>query len=136
MQNEMKPVFFFDSWGRLHVSCSQEEVGAAPFGPTGSSRPADPAEAGLVVADMTPWRAASLAGRLSPRDEALEYSWDVLMPAEYCEWIRGRAQAIHEMGHPWTDRHLQKMWFDVCIGKRDEKIVSDVVVAVRRLQGA
>ena len=59
-------MFFFDSHGALHATCDANHPYAAAFGPTGVSREADPAEAGLRVSfGETPWSAASRAGRLS-----------------------------------------------------------------------
>jgi len=78
-------VFFFDSNGRLHVTCDPGAPGAAAFGPTSASRRARPEEAGLVLQEgETAWAAARRTCRLIPQEEEVGWGhWYVLSDLTY-----------------------------------------------------
>jgi hypothetical protein len=73
-------VFFFDSWGGLWVTCSVDHPDAVAFGPSGVSRKANPAEAGLNPGRRyTAHGAAARAGRIGKYDpQGSASEWDVL----------------------------------------------------------
>jgi hypothetical protein len=73
----MVDLFFFDTWGRLWVTCNPADHRARAFGPGGVSRPADPEEAGLMPRlGETAWAAAERTGRLVRADDT--DGWDTL----------------------------------------------------------
>lgn len=81
--NPGEPLFFFDSWGGLHVTLPRDgelPPTAGAFGPSGCSRPATPAEAGfLVEGGETAHTAAQRLGRLVRGVE--DGDWDTLSHA-------------------------------------------------------
>ena len=78
----MEELFFFDSWGRLHVTCSGDHPEAAAFGPLGISRPADPREAGLELRpEETAFAAALRSGRLCRAKNELD--WNILEDSDF-----------------------------------------------------
>jgi secreted PhoX family phosphatase len=73
----MVDLFFFDSWGRLWVTCDGNHLGAEAFGPSGFSRRADFREANLLPRlGETAWEAAERTGRLVRADDT--DGWDTL----------------------------------------------------------
>ena len=70
-------MFFFDSWGDLHVTCTASHPLAVAFGPRGISRPASPEEMGLeLMGNESPHTAASRVGRVIDPEE--EGGWSLL----------------------------------------------------------
>jgi hypothetical protein len=136
-------VFFFDSHGDLHVSCSAEHPKAAAFGPTGVSRPAELWEANMPweceLNGQTPHAHAAVVGRLERAKEAHE--WDILVdwprrprpvhPA--LVWYRKAKEVLDELTS--AVKALDEMVHPVLVSEREvETKIMEVLYLVHKVQ--
>lgn len=75
---------FFDTDGRLWITCSSSEPGAEAFGPSGVARRAARGELGLTWSEEeTAWVSAKRQGWLIPGDEG---EWETLNQEKSWKW--------------------------------------------------